>query len=355
MQKKAALKKKLSSLGVDGILITDLANLRYLSGFTGSSGFSIITKRHAIFVTDFRYQEQARREVRGFSIKIEVGERAKEIKKLVDEYKIKKLGFEEDNLSYGFYSKLIKCGIKLKPLKEVVESVRVIKSSRELSYIRTAIQRAERAFRRLQPYIKEGATEKGLAIRLEGFLKEEGCKRLPFEVIVASGSMSALPHARPTNRALRGGDLVIFDWGGECEGYYSDMTRTVLLRGKDISRQCEIYSHVFNAQENAIKEVKAGINASAIDSAVREHIKSLGYGDYFGHGTGHGVGLTVHEKPVISWKSKDLIDIGMVFTIEPGIYIPNFGGVRIEDMVVVRKKGVEVLTSLSRELKIIET
>lgn len=350
MQKKAILRRKFSRLGVDGILITDLANLRYLTGFTGSSGFSIITKRHAIFVTDFRYQEQARYEVRGFKIRTVFNERAKEIKRLIDQYNIKRLGFEENNVSYGFYKRLVKERIRRKPLKDLIESLRVTKSNEELSYIRTAIKKAERAFRRLMPYIKEGATERALAMKLEGFLKDEGCRRLPFEVIVASGPISALPHARPTNRRLRGGDLVIIDWGGECNGYYSDMTRTVLLKGKDTRRQRELYSYVLNAQEDAIQKVRAGIKASIIDNTARNYIKGKGYGDYFGHGTGHGVGLQVHEKPVISWRSRDLIDTGMVFTIEPGIYIPEFGGIRIEDMVVVRGKGAEVLTSLPKGL-----
>lgn len=355
MQKKAVLRKRLSSLGVNGILITNLANLRYLTGFSGSSGFSIITKRQAIFVTDFRYQEQARCEVRGFKIRTETGDRTMEIKRLVDEYKIKRLGFEDESISYGFYKRLMRKRIKLKPLKDLIESLRVIKSAEEISYIKTAVKRAERALRRLMPYIRAGATEKALSMRLEAILKEEGCRELPFEVMVASGPFSALPHAKPSNRKLKRGDLVIIDWGGECEGYYSDMTRTVILNDKDIRRQCELYYHVLSAQENAIKKVKAGIMASAIDAEARDYIKGMGYGDYFGHGTGHGVGLQIHEKPAISWRSKDLIDRGMVFTIEPGVYIPGFGGIRIEDMIVVGKEGAEVLTSLPKRLKIIET
>jgi Xaa-Pro aminopeptidase len=269
-------------------------------------------------------------------------------------YGIKKLGFEENSISYGFYKKLIKKKVSLKPLANMVESLRIIKSSGELSYIQRAIKRAERAFRKLLPSIKAGETEQKLALKFEELLKQYGCKLLPFEVIVASGPMSALPHARPTNRRLKKGDLVVIDWGGECEGYFSDMTRTLLLKGRNISRQKEIYDNVLEAQKRAIEKVKAGITAAGIDAAARDSIDGKGFGDFFGHGTGHGVGLAVHEKPAVSWRSKDLISENMVFTIEPGIYLPGFGGVRIEDMVVVRKNSAELLTSLPKKLKIIE-
>jgi len=355
MQKKASLRNRLSDLKADAILITDPVNLRYLTGFRGSSGFSIINRRHAIFVTDFRYQEQAKEEVRGFDIRIESGERGMEIKKIVDELKIKRLGFEADSISYGFYKRLSVHRIKLKPLKNVVELIRIRKSKNELLCIRTAVKRAEKAFKRLIPYIKVKARERELAMRLECFLKEEGCERLPFDVIVASGSVSALPHARPTGRRLKKGDLVLIDWGGECDGYFSDMTRTLLLKGNNLVKQSEIYAHVLNAQQRAIESIRAGIKATVIDKEARKYIARKGYGDYFGHGTGHGVGLQVHEKPTISWRSKDVVDNGMVFTIEPGIYLPGFGGVRIEDMVFVRNGKPEVLTSIPRELMIIET
>jgi len=353
MQKNAILRKRLPELGVDGILITDLNNVRYLTGFTGSSGFSIITKKRAIFVTDFRYQEQAKREVKRFSIKVEACERTDTIKRLVKKYKIQKLGFEDHSITYHTYKKLLKNNIKLKALTDTIEAMRLIKSRKELSYIKTAIQRAEKAFRKLQPFIKVGVSEQKLAIKLEGLLKEEGCKILPFGVIVASGQMSALPHAKPTNKLIKKGDFVLFDWGGECEGYYSDMTRMVVIKGKHLKKQLEIYSTVYDAQHRAVKAIKPGAKASMIDAIARDFINQKGYDDYFGHGTGHGIGLAVHEKPVISWQSKETVEEGMVFTVEPGIYLPDFGGVRIEDIVVVRKDGAEVLTTLPRTLKVI--
>lgn len=353
MRKKAALKKLLPKLSVDGILITSLVNIRYLSGFSGSSAFIILTEKHSLFITDFRYKEQAAKEVRGFRIIIENSERPKEIKALCVRFGIKTLGFEADDLKYSFYKKLLKNKIKLTPLSNTVESLRIIKSDHELSNIRIAVKRAEKAFRRLLPHIKKGETERALALRLEGYLRDEGCEKLPFGAIVASGPMSALPHARPTSRRLKAGDLVVFDWGGECEGYCSDISRTVLLNGKNLDNQKFVYSVVLEAQKRAIKAVGPGVMASAIDAAARDYMKQEDLDDFFGHATGHGVGLAIHEKPVVSWRSKDAVENGMVFTVEPGIYVPDFGGVRIEDMVVVTKSGIEVLTGLPKKLRII--
>jgi Xaa-Pro aminopeptidase len=354
MQTKALLRKKLANARVDGILITDLLNVRYLTGFTGSSGYSIITDKDALFVTDFRYEQQAKTEVRGFKIIIENSERTGEIKKYCDRYKIRTLGFEDHNVNFGFYKKLLKRKIRLRQLTNLIEQIRITKSNQELSSINTAVKRAESAFRKLQPFIRAGTTEMKLALKLEGLLKSEGCKMLPFEVIVASGPTAALPHAHPTGRKLRGGDLVVIDWGGECDGYNSDMTRTVLLKGRNISKQKELYYHVFEAQKRAINKVKPGVKAADIDRAARSYIKKAGYDEFFGHGTGHGVGLAVHEKPVVSWRSSEVIKENMVFTVEPGIYLPGFGGVRIEDMVVAKKSGADVITSLPKKLKIIE-
>ncbi len=354
MQNRSILNKRLPALGVDAILITDLVNVRYLSGFTGSSGSLIITKKKSVLLTDFRYQEQAAEEVRGFDVIIEHGERTKEIEAVCHAKGIKKLGFEEQNVTYSFYRNLSKRKVSLKPLANTVESLRIIKASQELSHINSAVKRAESAFRKLMPHIRAGASEQKLALTLEYLLKKEGCKRLPFAVIVASGPMSALPHAQPTERKLKKGDLVVFDWGGESEGYYSDMTRTVLVKGNNISKQKELYYTVFEAQSRAIKAVKSGILSAVVDAAARDYINKKGYEDFFGHGTGHGVGLAVHEKPVVSWRNKETIRENMVFTVEPGIYLPGFGGVRIEDMVTVGKSRCEVMTSLPKKLKIIE-
>ncbi len=353
MQKKTILKKRLLKLGVDGILITNLNNVRYLTGFTGSSGFIIITKNNSIFVTDFRYKEQSKSEITGYRIIIEKAEKTDVIKNIVKKHRIKKLGFEGYSINYHTYRKLAGKGIKLKALTDTIEDLRIIKSREELSHIKIAVRRAENAFRKLRPHIKAGTTEQKLALQLERLLKEEGCKILPFGVIVASGQISALPHAKPTNRVIKKGDIILFDWGGESEGYYSDMTRMVAIKGSHSVKQLEIYSVIIDAQRKAIESVKPGTKASNIDRTVRNFIKKKGYDRYFGHSTGHGVGLEVHERPFISWQYKHPVQEGMVFTVEPGIYLPGLGGARIEDIVAVNKNGAEILTTLPRELKII--
>jgi len=354
MRKKALLKKKISGLKLDGLLITDLTNVRYLTGFTGSSGFLIITKEDPIFVTDFRYQEQAQFEVRGCAIHISRGERSKEIRDICSGLRIKKLGFEEDNVSYGAHRTLARTKLRLKPLSGIVESLRTVKTDAEIADIKKAVRRAEAAFRKLRPHIREGATEQKIALKFEELIKAEGCKTVPFGVIVASGPMAALPHAKPTGRRLRRGDLVVFDWGGECNGYFSDMTRTVLLNGRDISKQKELYYTVIEAQKRAIASIRSGLKTAFVDAAARDYIEQQGHGAHFGHGTGHGVGLAVHERPIVSWRSKEVIRNNMVFTVEPGIYVPGFGGVRIEDMVIVRQRRAEMLTSLPKRLHVID-
>jgi Xaa-Pro aminopeptidase len=354
MKRVNFLRDYLSEFGIDGFLVTDIRNIRYLLGFTGSSGFLLITKDYPIFVTDFRYQEQAKREIKGFRIRIQSMEMTDFISRLAVKYKIKKIGFEDHSMSYKMYKELLKKGLKLKALSDTIEKLRMIKAKEEVSAIKTAIRRAENAFKRLQRFIKAGVKEQELAMKLEGFIREEGCKNIPFAVIVASGHVSALPHATPTNRSIKKGDLVLFDWGGESDGYYSDITRTVVLKGRNLKRQMKIYSIVCEAQSRAIKTIRPGVKAVSIDAAARGFIKEKGYRKNFGHGTGHGVGLAVHEKPVISWHSKDIIEEGMIFTVEPGIYIPGFGGVRIEDMVIVRRDSAEVLTTLPRNLKVIQ-
>ncbi len=353
MQRKADLRRKFNNLGIDGILITDLNNVRYLSGFTGSSGCIILTKKKSLFLSDFRYKEQIKAEVDDYTVIIEHTDRSKEIKDICKKYGIRTLGFEDHNVTFGFYRKLLKGKVKLQPLSGAVESLRVIKLPDEIQCIKKAVQRAESAFRKLLPYIKTGQTERKIALKMEELLKSEGCKKLPFEVIVASGLMSALPHAQPTDRKFKKGDLIVIDWGGEYKGYFSDMTRTVLMNSRNVSRQKELYFNVLEAQKRAIKTVRSGIQAAKVDAAARDYIEQKGYGDFFGHGTGHGVGLAVHEKPVVSWRNREIIKEDMVFTVEPGIYIPGFGGVRIEDMVAAGKNEAVLLTSLPKKLRII--
>ncbi|MCL4475688.1 MAG: Xaa-Pro peptidase family protein [Nitrospirae bacterium] len=373
----AGLRESFEKKRTQGFLVTTVANVRYLSGFTGSSGFVLITKNKNIFVTDFRYKEQAERELSvggiekrtefppprggiGWDIIIEKGDRLKIIKNLIANLGIRTLGFESA-VAYEFFKGLSQCGAGLKPFRDAVERLREVKDREEIRSIREAVRRAEDAFRDVRPHIRQGRREREIALMLEERLKKRGCNRIPFDIIVASGDNAAMPHAGATSRKLSAGDLVVVDWGGEAGGYYSDMTRTFLIkgsgssngRGEDLTRKREIFRHVLDANRRAVSAVRAGAESRTVDSAARDVIKSAGYGEFFGHGTGHGVGLEVHELPRISWARSETLEESMVFTVEPGIYLPGLGGVRIEDMVLVKPDGPEVLTKLPRSLEII--
>lgn len=338
--------------GIDGFLVTDMNNVRYLTGFTGTSGFLLITKTRHVFVTDFRYKEQSDREVGGWDVFIERSARVKTIALLSKKLGIKRLGFET-SVSYDFFNRLSKKVFVLKPLKDVVEKARAVKDSEELRLIKEAVKRAETAFLGVRPYIKKGIRESKIAIMLAERLKKRGCKRLPFDIIIASGKNSSMPHAKATEKKIEAGDLVVIDWGGEAGGYFSDMTRTLLVKGVDMGKKKEIYNTVLKANKSAVSAVSAGLAVREIDNSARDVIKKAGYGEFFGHGTGHGVGLQIHELPHIARNWKGTIKENMVFTIEPGIYVPGLGGVRIEDMVAVGKRRADLLTKLPRELEII--
>ncbi|HSB32379.1 MAG TPA: Xaa-Pro peptidase family protein [Candidatus Sulfobium mesophilum] len=343
-----ALQKK----GIDGIIITDLKNIRYLSGFTGSSACLLLTRKHRFFFTDFRYQEQSAKEVGGFYIFIEKEERPRLVLEKAKSLGIRTLGFES-TASYAFYKSLLRKGLRVRAITNFVEDMRRVKDRAELDLIEKAVIRAEKAFSQIRPYIRAGVKEVQLASRLEEALKKNGCSALPFDIIVAAGANSSMPHARPGDNKVRAGDLIVIDWGGEAGGYYSDMTRTFLVKGANLGKKREIYMTVLKANLAGIGAVKEGVAARMVDRAARDEIKSAGYGDFFGHGTGHGVGLNVHELPRISRLGQESIKAGMVFTVEPGIYLPGLGGVRIEDMVVASSRNCRVLTRLPKELDIL--
>jgi Xaa-Pro aminopeptidase len=349
----AFVQQFIKSKKINGFLVTNIKNIRYLTGFTGSSGLVLITGNIRLFFTDFRYKEQAASEVSGFEVELEKGKRMDTLRRFMKKLAIRSLCFEK-SASYEFYENLKKLHVRLMPQKDFIENMRKIKDTEEIECIKKAVQRAERAFTKIKPKIRVGIKEKEIALWLEWQLKKEGCRRVPFDIIVASGKNASMPHASPTEKRIQKGDFVIIDWGGEADGYYSDMTRTLLLKDKAISGKIKIYDAVNKARQKAIASVREGINTQDIDRIARDTIRNAGYGEFFGHGTGHGVGLDVHEPPGISWVKSEVVYSGMVFTIEPGIYIPELGGVRIEDMVLVKNRKAELLTSLSRELEIIK-
>lgn len=344
--------EKLKEMVLDAILITDIKNIRYLTNFTGSSAFLLITEDRAIFITDFRYKTQAEDEVTGFELRIEKDKLPDSLARFIKELDLRVIGFEAHAISFELYIKISERlkNMEFKPTNDFIEGMRVVKEEEEIGYIKKAIDIAEESFNSIMAILRPGMIEKDIAIALEYELKKRGSGFIPFDIIVASGKRAALPHASSSDNPLEKGDLVIIDWGAQAYGYHSDISRTILLRDKDGSEKEKIYRIVLDAQNEAIKSVRPGMKFSGLDAVARGFIEDAGYGEYFGHGLGHGIGLSVHEAPRISWQEEGILEEGMVFTIEPGVYLPDLGGVRIEDMVLVKDGGVEVLTHLPKDL-----
>lgn len=339
----------LKEKSLDGILLYKPENRRYVSGFTGSTGYVLITETDAKFITDFRYIEQATVQCDGFEI-IETGNK-KTIVDVLNELTLFKLGVEEDYMTYGQFIELTNklMGTKLVPLEGAILKLRSVKTSDEIKNIKKAANIADRAFEHILKFIKPGLTELDIALELEFFMKKKGASKLSFEPIVASGKRSSLPHGIASDKIIETGDMITLDFGCVYNGYCSDMTRTIVL-GRADDKQKEIYNIVLEAQKTSLKAVKPGITGAELDVIARNIINDNGYGQYFGHGLGHGVGLEVHELPRINACGNVPMEPGMVITIEPGIYIPNFGGVRIEDLVLVTDKGHEVLSKSTKDL-----
>ncbi len=345
---QALLKKR----HLQALLITNIYNVRYLTGFTGSSGFCLITKDRAIFFTDFRYTEQAENEVVGWELAPEKGRRIDTLKKVIRALSIHILGFE-NTASYDLFDSLQRLKIKAIACKDIVESLRVSKGESELSNIREAFKIAEASFLDIKGYIKAGVRESDIALRLESALRKRGSQRAPFDIIVASGPNGSRPHATVTDRKIKAGDFVIIDWGAQYKGYCADITRTLLIKGNYTNKQIEIYNTVNEARQRAIESVRIGMKAMEVDAAARQLITQRGYGEYFGHGTGHGIGLQAHEAPWINRLGNVSLSEGMTFTIEPGIYIRDSGGVRIEDTVAIVNGKGEVLNRLPTALEVV--
>lgn len=343
------IRELLEEKGLDGILLYKPENRRYASGFTGTTGYVLITDIDAKFITDFRYIEQAEAECGGFEI-IEISSN-KTIIDVLNEEDLCKLGVEEDHMTYGqsieFIGKLE--GTNIFPLEGAMLQLRSVKTGEEIENIEKAAAIADEAFSYILSFIKPGLTELEVALELEFFMKRQGASDLSFQSIVASGARSSLPHGVASDKVIEIGDLITLDFGCIYKGYCSDMTRTLVL-GKANEKQKQIYNLVLKAQEISLKAVQAGITGIDLDTIARDIIRDNGYGQYFGHGLGHGVGLEVHELPNINARGKEPIEPGMVLTIEPGIYIPNFGGVRIEDLVLVTPDSYKVLSKSTKNL-----
>jgi Xaa-Pro aminopeptidase len=352
------LRQKLSEQGLDAILISQPENRRYLSGFTGTTALVFISQRDAILATDFRYVEQAEAQAPHLQVVQIKGEFSHWFPDFISQFRVHRLGFESQGLCFAGYEELQKAieGMssdaqpQLIPSRGLVESLRLVKEQGDLELIEKAAALADAALEQVAFTAQPGITEKELAWGLEKFLRENGSEPLPFEVIVASGPNSALPHAQSTERPIGYGEAVVIDLGARFRGYCSDMTRTVCW-GEPEQALSRIYEVVLEAQLAALQAVREGMSGAQADRLARAVIEGAGYSDAFGHGLGHGVGLAVHEEPYLNSNSTSILSQGMVFTIEPGIYIKGWGGVRIEDMVVLEKEGVRTLTKASKGLR----
>ena len=353
------LRKAIFEKGIDGLIVLVEENRRYLSGYTGedaqfdeSAGALLITEKDLVLATDSRFEIQAGEEAPLFEIVCYKKGLEKELPSLLRRLGIRRPGFESIRLSYMKHLLIMDAlkkdnlNIDLVAVHNIVENLRLIKDEDEIKTMKKSLSIAEAAFKKVSAIIMPGMSEHDTAWLMEKELREHGADALAFPVICASGPNSAMPHAIPGKRKFVKGEPLLFDWGARLNGYCSDISRTILI-GKPDKTYIKVYNTVLEAQQKAILAIKPGMNAKDVDAVARSHIKDMGFGDRFGHGLGHGIGLAVHESPKISPFGDAILEPNMVFTVEPGIYIPGWGGVRIENMVVVREDGADVLNSLS--------
>lgn len=367
-QRRQSLVRNLKKDGVDAILVTHPVNVTYLTGFTGDSSYLVATAKQFILVSDSRFDEQIKEECAGLETRIRPHDRTtvEAAVEVLTEAGAKAVGLEADHATLGLMADLQEKGAKLTftPLRSRVEALRALKDPSEVEQIRAAIKAAERAFYMFRSMLREADTEKDMSDALEAYVRRAGGRACPFPPIVAVGDRGALPHAPPTDLQLGDGSKLLVDWGADL-GYKSDITRTFRSPfGTAPTRRNkqervgynfeEIYELVRTAQEAAVAVLRDGVPAAEVDAAARQVISDAGYGDYFQHGTGHGLGLEVHEYPRIRANSPDVLTTGMIVTIEPGVYLPEWGGVRLEDDFLITREGSVRLTTLPHDPGAIE-
>lgn len=353
MRRVEKARELFETFDIDALLVTSSSNRFYLSGFKGSSGVLLITKEEAILVTDFRYKTQAAEQAEGYRVVMHTAPIPEEVAKLTKELSIQKLGFEQDHVTYSSYrtyeKQLESHETGLVPVTGLVEKLRLIKDESEIKIVKDAASIADAAFSHIIEFIRPGLTEREVSNELEFFMRKNGAASSSFDIIVASGYRSALPHGVASDKKIETGELVTLDFGAYYKGYCSDITRTVAI-GNVSDELKEIYQVVYEAQMLGMKGIKPGMTGKEADALTRDYIASKGFGDYFGHSTGHGIGLDVHEGPALSMKSDTILEPGMLVTVEPGIYVSGIGGVRIEDDTLITKDGNESLTHSTKTL-----
>ena len=346
----AEARRYLASRGVDALLLLSTENRRYVTGFTGSAGLALVTAREALLAVDFRYEEQAALQAPTWHILRGGADPVGALTEAVRAREVRRIGFEAEFVPYAQVERLREklAPGELVPLPDV-DRLRWVKDADEIAAVSRAAEISDVAFAYIMKTLRPGLTEREVAVDLEVFMRRAGAERISFESVLASGPRSALPHGRATGRVMAVGDLVTLDFGAVHDGYASDITRTVVL-GKPDDRQRQIYEIVREAQQRALEAIRPGASSRQVDMVARTVIAGAGFGDAFGHALGHGLGLDVHEGPRLSPRDDTVLEPGMVLTVEPGIYLPGWGGVRIEDDVVVTAEGCRVLTHAPKDL-----
>ena len=345
---------RLAEKGLDALLVSAPENRHYISGFTGSAGYLFITRERAVLATDFRYTEQAQTQAPEFQV-LRTGSDWSWLMELLADSGLNKVGFEGQHMTVDTFQHVRQAlrqhPASVKPAlvatSGLVEALRTVKDAEELALLQRAIDVADRVMEGVCPTIKPGDTEREVAWRLEKAMRELGADSLSFETIVASGPNGAMPHHRPSDRPIGAGEPVVIDMGAKVGGYCSDISRTICLGEADDTFR-RIYDIVLGSQLTAINTVTVGMSAGDADGLSRTVIAEAGFGEAFGHSLGHGVGLVIHEHPRVGPNSNGTLEEGMVFTIEPGIYLSGWGGVRIEDVVVLEHGGARVLTRAAK-------
>ncbi|OLO42854.1 Xaa-Pro dipeptidase [Alkalihalophilus pseudofirmus] len=353
MERLQKLRTTFKEQGIDGLLIASTYNRRYMTSFTGTAGVALVSEKEAKFITDFRYVEQAKAQATGFEVVQHTGPIFEEVAKQASNMGIGRLGFESDHTTYQtfeIYQKQIQG--ELVPVSGVIEKLRLLKDENEIQIITAAAEIADAAFDHITKYIRPGITELDVANELEFFMRKQGAASSSFDIIVASGLRSALPHGVASEKVIAKGELVTLDFGAYYKGYCSDITRTLAV-GQINDELRKIYDTVLEAQKRGMEGIKPGLTGKQADALTRDYITEQGYGDYFGHSTGHGLGMEVHEGPALSMKSDTVLEPGMIVTVEPGIYISGVGGTRIEDDTLITENGNRSFTKSTKELLIV--
>ncbi|QPC46836.1 M24 family metallopeptidase [Mangrovibacillus cuniculi] len=347
------IRDSFKSLGIEAILVTSTYNRRYMTGFTGSSGVALITEEEALFITDFRYTEQAKKQAEGFTVVEHKGTIHEEVRSHLEKYGVKRLGFEKDHVTFSQYETYRDhLGVELVPVSQVLENLRLIKTPDEIKILKEATDIADAAFKHILDYIKPGVKEIDVSNELEFFMRKAGATSSSFDIIVASGLRSALPHGVASEKVIESEEFVTLDFGAYYKGYCSDITRTVAV-GNVSDELKNIYNIVLESQLLSMENIKPGLTGKEADAIARDYITEKGYGPAFGHSLGHGIGLEVHEGPGLHKRSDLKLEPNMVVTVEPGIYVAGLGGVRIEDDTLITETGNESLSHSTKELLIL--